>query len=298
MLGRLLALRLPRGEGRVTLLRRRALGDVVLLGSITAPLAERGLSVTVMTDPLYVPLVERLRGVARATPVGSPPDGVLVDLQRDWKSRAAYPLSPVLRKHTLSRLRLLLGLGGRRPSVPEIYGEAAAVPPCPPPWFDLPARPRDTLALAPGAATDLKRWSPERLSAVGRAWPGPVLVIGGPREEELCSAVARGIPGAQVLCERGFQGTLEALAQAKVVLAGDTGLLHLGAACGARPVALFGPTHPADGFFPYREGRVVQLSLPCRPCTRHRATRCREGHHGCMGQDISSVLSAVMSCAS
>ena len=87
--------------------------------------------------------------------------------------------------------------------------------------------------------------------------------------------------------------TLDALGRCSVVVGGDTGLVHLAAACGARPVVVFGPTHPRDGYFAYAGGSAVQLELACRPCTRHRATRCRTGHHGCVDVDVRSVVEAV-----
>lgn len=276
------------------LLRRRALGDVVLLGAITGSVPG---PVTVATDPAYVALAERLIGVDRAVPFGTKLTGRIIDLQRDPQTLLAHPLARKLRKHSLSRWRMLWGLGGGRPTVPELYARAAGVQPRPPPWLDLPACERDTLVLVPGAATAPKRWAPWRFSAVGRSWTGPVAVLGGPGEQALCDEVARGIPHASVLCEEGFTQTLELLARAKVVVAADTGLMHLGAAAGARVVGLFGPTDERDGFFPYRDGQTVSLELPCRPCTRHRVAACAQGHHGCMGQDVPTVLRAVAACA-
>jgi heptosyltransferase II len=51
-----------------------------------------------------------------------------------------------------------------------------------------------------------------------------------------------------------------------------------------RPViALYGPTVEAFGFFPYtRNASVLELPLPCRPCTSQGSARCPLGHHRCM----------------
>jgi ADP-heptose:LPS heptosyltransferase len=280
-------------EGTV-LVRRRALGDVILLGSVTASLPR---PVTVVTEPRYVPLAARLVGVDRAVALGSPVSGRVVDLQRDLRTLLAFPWARRVHKSSLRRWAMLRGLGGGRASVPELYAQACGVRPRPPPWLELPGTPREALALVPGAACAPKQWAPARFVELGRRWGGPVSILGGPGEEALCYAVAAQIPGAVAVCEAGFERTLEALARAIVVVGGDTGLLHLGAAAGARVVALFGPTHPADGFFPYEDGVVIELALPCRPCTRHRASHCAAGHHGCMGQDVPTVLAAVRSCA-
>lgn len=268
------------------LVRRRALGDVVLLGAVTAAVDP---PVTVMTDPRFVSLAARLRGVDQALPWDArPPPGRVIDLQRDLRTLRAYPFARKLRKHTLRRVA---GLG--RPLVTELYARACGVSALPPPWFAVDG-PREALVLIPGASCAPKRWSPASFAAVGRRWTGPVWVIGGAGERALVELVAAAIPGAGALAEDGFDRTLDVLGGARVAVGGDTGLLHLAAACGARPVALFGPTDPRDGFFPY-DGAVVSLALPCRPCARHRVEACRVGHHGCMGQPIDAVVAA---CAS
>lgn len=274
------------------LVRRRALGDVVLLGAITAAVEP---PVTVVTDPPYVALAARLRGVTRAVAFGDDVGpGRVVDLQRDIRTLRAFPWARKVRKHSAARWLRLQGFGSGRPTVPELYARAAGVAPSPPPWFDVPDGPRDGLALIPGASCAPKAWDAERFVAVGRAWPGPVWVLGGPGEEALVERVRRGILGARGVCERGFDATLAALARCGVAVGGDTGLLHLAAACGARPVALFGPTHPDDGFFPY-DGVVLQLELPCRPCARHRVDACAVGHRGCMDQAVDDVMVACSS---
>ena len=70
----------------------------------------------------------------------------------------------------------------------------------------------------------------------------------------------------------GLRGFAAALAETDVVVAGDTGPLHIAAAAGARIVALFGPKN-ADLYGPRSAAEATRLlyhPVPCRPCTRRR----------------------------
>jgi hypothetical protein len=282
-------------EGTV-LVRRSSLGDVVLLGAITAS-APR--PVTVVTDAPYVELAARLRGVSAAVAFGDHGSvrGRVVDLQGSLATRRAFPGAVRLHKRSLRRrLWLWWGIGEGRPAVPEIYAEAAGVPAWRPPWFDLPSATRDTLVLVPGAAHGPKRPQANSLIAAAEAWNGPVVVLGGPGEDAVVQAVASRIGGAEPLVERGFDETLKVFARAAVCVSGDTGLMHLAAATGTPVVTLFGPTHPADGFGCHK-GVIVQNDLSCRPCALHRVNRCAMGDHACMdidGHRIREAMRAAM----
>lgn len=275
------------------LLRRGALGDVILLGSVTS----RVPGCTVVTDARYLGIARRLRGVADAVAWPAVPAGDVVDLQGSLASFGLAPGAPRIRKRSIRRrLRLWAPWIPPRPPVPALYGRALGVLPVAPPWIDVPERPRDALALLPGAAHAPKRWDPARFAEVGRRWGGRVLVLGGPGEGDLVRSVAGAIPGAASLVEDGFDATIDALAGCRVAVGGDSGLLHLAGACGVPVVALFGPTHPSDGFFVY-PGEVVQRELACRPCTLHRLDRCPRVHHRCMDLSVEAVLEAVHRCA-
>lgn len=272
------------------LIRTGALGDVVLVGSVTAALGD----CVVGTSPHLVPLVSRFRGVREARPwreVVSEPD--VVDLQASLRTRRALFArgGRRVRKQSIRRRLWLAGLAGPRPPVPVLYGRAVGVHPVSAPWIEVRATPRRALGLAPGASVGPKRWSASRFAELARAWDGPVIVFGGPDEAARVAEVV-GESGARSIVERGFDRTLDALAEVAVMVSADSGLMHLAGATGARVVALFGPTHPDDGFFVY-PGEVVQRDVACRPCGLHRIQRCHTGHHRCMDLPVAAVLAAV-----
>ncbi len=264
------------------LVRYSSLGDVILAGAVTAALGD----VAFLTLPRYHDIARRLRGVTRVLAPGDPlPAGArVVDLHHNLRSLRVRADVRVERQDLRRRARVWFKAPPADPVVAR-YARAAGVEPVEPPWLPE-ARRGDALVLAPGASHATKRWPWWR--ALAAAWPGPVRAIGGPGEEALVEPLGG-------VCEAGFDRTLAALDGAAVLVAGDTGLLHLGAAAGVPVVGLFGPTTSADGFFAYPPhlARAVELPLACRPCSRFGGPACPVGDHACLRDlDVASVLAA------
>ena len=144
------------------------------------------------------------------------------------------------------------------------------------------------LAIAPGAAHATKRWPLEHWRALvdknvkdGFA----VVVVGGPDDAALGMALADNRKGRVVSAAGSFglQATGALLQRARALVSGDTGVMHMATGVGTPVLALFGPTVEAFGFFPYsRRAAVLELPLPCRPCSTQGGPRCPLGHHRCM----------------
>jgi ADP-heptose:LPS heptosyltransferase len=130
--------------------------------------------------------------------------------------------------------------------------------------YGIPADPRDlrlprpgtpspapgAVLVHPGAASGSRRWPGERFAAVVRCLRAAghhVVLTGGPGEDALVRSVAEhsGQPAGDVLAGGLPPGELSALvADASLVLSGDTGLAHLAVAYGTPSVTLFGPVSP------------------------------------------------------
>ncbi len=154
-------------------------------------------------------------------------------------------------------------------------------------------------AVAPGARWASKRWPPERFAEVVRALAArgfAPLLLGGPGDAELLAAVRASLPGEPVpdTTSLGVGGLAAAIARSAVVVANDSGPVHLASALGVPVVALFGPTSP-ERWRPLSErSQVVRLPLPCSPCSNHGGASCPLGHHACL-RDLPAeqVLAAV-----
>ena len=66
------------------------------------------------------------------------------------------------------------------------------------------------------------------------------------------------------------------MSHCNVVVANDSGLMHLAAALGIPVVAIFGPTHPMLGFAPLGDNiKIICDNVPCSPCSLHGEKPCR-----------------------
>jgi ADP-heptose:LPS heptosyltransferase len=153
---------------------------------------------------------------------------------------------------------------------------------------------RDVVLLNPGGGWAGKTWPAASfggLAAALRARGLTPVVTWGPGEEALADQVVAASGG---IAERCFATTLRELAalagRARLLVAADTGPLHLACAVGTPVVALFGPTDPLrNGPFSPAD-LVVRRVPPCAPCHRRQCAR----HAGVMAEiPVAEVLRAI-----
>ena len=148
--------------------------------------------------------------------------------------------------------------------------------------------------LNPGGGWTSKLWPAERFGELARGLRAlglRPLVTWGPGEEALADRVVAASGGA---ARRSFPTTLldyaEIARRARLVVAADTGPLHIACAVGTPVVALFGPTDPARNGPFAREDVVIRRTPACAPCYSRSCLR----HAGIMdGIAVGEVLAAV-----
>ena len=151
----------------------------------------------------------------------------------------------------------------------------------------LPAGQSSYVVLLPGTNWLTKRWPVDYFAAlVGplKQRYGYASVVAGGAD---AAALAPRIHGAIDLTRRTTLKQLVALlAGAELVIANDSGPMHIAAALGRPMVTVFGPTNPARTGPWGRDDSVVRIDIECSPCYSRRCS-----HISCMkGLGPESVL--------
>jgi heptosyltransferase-1 len=149
--------------------------------------------------------------------------------------------------------------------------------------------------LNPGAAWPNKRWPPACFGAVAasiRANYGlSSLVLWGPGEKDLAHQVADASAGAADVAPPTPIPELAGIArEARLMISGDTGPMHIAAAVGTPLVALFGPTRPERNG-PWALYDVAISRVEACSCVYER--RCRRDVPCIAEIGVDEVLAAV-----
>jgi ADP-heptose:LPS heptosyltransferase len=165
------------------------------------------------------------------------------------------------------------------------WGVEAKMPPGPQFWTntDLPedierelqTLPKPWIALAPSAAWPMKRWPIEHWKTLIASYTDvSFLLLGGP-EDTFLADLQRQAPGRTV----NFAGRLNLmqsatlLKMADLVIANDTGLLHVADQFERPTIALIGPT--AFGYPSHSSSQALEIELKCKPCSKDGRGRCK-----------------------
>ncbi len=301
---------------RILVVRFSSLGDVVLTTPLLRATRARHpqADVTFVVKSRYAELLagnpavtrivalaprEPLRALARR--VGAQAYDARIDLQDSLRSRRLRRhlggTWGVVNRRRLARLALIwLGatLYRDRVAAAEQFFEAASALDVRPdgrpaevfPTADDEARaaalvPEDAVALVPGARWASKRWPAEHWRALAdRLVARGHQVVGVGSEDERPLLGGSGVVDAYGL---PLLTTAAVLRRARVVVANDTGLMHLATAVGRPVIVLLGPTVGAFGYLPYGvPAQVLERPLGCRPCSASGSDHCPLGHHRCM----------------
>ncbi len=205
-------------------------------------------------------------------------------------------------QHEVARYLELVALAGATPAVCEptlpVSDEDRAVVDGVLPWHE---RDRPLVVLHPGASDPRRRWPAASFAAVGDALAGAgarIIITGQGNEHDLVEQVIAAMSCPAIdLCDRLSLPALRGLlSRCRLVVANDTGPLHLAAAVGARTVGIYWCGNMINGGPIGRTRHRAEISwqLSCSDCGRN----CLEGDCGHRPSFVSPVpVAAVLGSA-
>jgi ADP-heptose:LPS heptosyltransferase len=154
-------------------------------------------------------------------------------------------------------------------SIPAAHRERARVL--------LGSAPRPLVAMHVSGGRPVKQWDPARFAEVAQRLvatrAATIVLTGAPGERALIDAVSSTLPAGTFIdasAETSLLTLAAVLAEADVMVTGDTGPMHVAAAVGTPIVAVFGPSDPRRYAPRGALDTVVRVDLPCAPCNRIR----------------------------
>lgn len=237
---------------------------------------------------------------------------VVIDLQHNLRSRNLLKGIPVkvyqFNKQSLKKFLLVnfkLNMMRDLPPIPVRYAETL-------PGLELDDKglevgsPGDIrselpdsgnlIAFCPGSRHYTKMWPHEYYTDLGEILTlrgYKIVLLGGKQDQGICRLIASGIQGAINLCnDNDMFKTIAHMKKCALVVANDSGLMHLACAAKVPVITVFGSTVKEFGFTPFQNPHeVVENSLAkCRPCSHFGRDKCPKKHFNCMMKNTPAML--------
>lgn len=160
-------------------------------------------------------------------------------------------------------------------------------------WSDLPtAHLHGFIGVVIGAALATKQMPLENLKAICAAIQHPIILLGGPEDQEKGAAIAA-IDPIKIYNACGkfnLNESADLVRKSKFIITSDTGLMHIAAAFKKPTLVVWGNTVPEFGMGPFYGNQSVPSinfevsNLKCRPCSKIGYKKCPHKHFNCMQQ--------------
>jgi heptosyltransferase-2 len=154
------------------------------------------------------------------------------------------------------------------------------------------------LAIAMGSRHKTKQIPLDKLVDICKKVNFPVVLLGSNGDMDAADYICERTEKVVSLCGKlSLRESAACIERAKVLLTGDTGLMHIAAALNKPIVSVWGNTVPAFGMYPYmplfpnRYHIVQNDNLSCRPCSKLGFEQCPKKHFKCMNDiDVNRII--------
>jgi ADP-heptose:LPS heptosyltransferase len=154
------------------------------------------------------------------------------------------------------------------------------------------------IGIVIGASFYTKKLPVYKLQELCKKIDHPIILLGGP-EDAAAGEEIKKVDSVKVYNACGkfsLNESADLVRKAKLIIAHDTGFMHIAAALKKPVIAVWGSTTPSFGMYPYYGANFLsrQIASPsddmqvhklwCRPCTKIGRRKCPQGHFKCMKQ--------------
>jgi len=154
--------------------------------------------------------------------------------------------------------------------------------------YHLPRK--NYIVIAPGSKWKTKRWTVEGFKDLIKYLQkrdNVVVLLGGMEDREYADSILNSLDKKDNLLDlvgkTNLRESFSIIKNAEILISNDSAPVHMAVAFNTPVIDIYGPTVRDFGFYPYRNGTVVELiGLECRPCGLHGHNECPEGHFKCM----------------
>ncbi len=166
--------------------------------------------------------------------------------------------------------------------------------------FDLKQLPKDFhkgyVAIAIAGTYFTKRLPADKhLETISQA-EVPYIILGGRNERPMAELIEQQTKGKVLnLCGKlSINQSASIVKQARLVIANDTGLMHIAAAFKKKILSIWGSTTPELGMTPYLAHPASQQQrvpgLKCQPCSKIGRHQCPKSHFRCMQEQNTTEM--------
>ncbi|BDS12531.1 glycosyltransferase family 9 protein [Aureispira anguillae] len=160
------------------------------------------------------------------------------------------------------------------------------------------------IAFVIGAAHATKRLPPAKIKAICSLLKTKLIVLIGGKGDLAAAQIAQeaGAHLINICGQLNLHQSASVVQQAGLVVAHDTGFMHIAAALKRPIVSIWGNTVPDFGMYPYlppdapQHHIIEHNALNCRPCSKIGYKRCPKGHFKCMQElDNQTIVNTIQS---
>ncbi len=288
-------------QAKILIIRFSAIGDIVLTSPVLRILQEGlvgGALLHMVTRKRYLPVVEHHPRISKVftfdssvqevmDPLSAEGYDYIIDLQNNLRSslikkRLGVLAFTVKKKNLAKFVWINFGFKWDIPHVVQRYidtlktlglsddgkGLEFDIPQTV--QVDLPYK--DYTAVVIGANHFGKRPDASNWLSILHRIPGNIVIVGGKEEEMMSTALTIDNRVFNVVNKLSLMESAWVVKHANMVVAGDTGLMHIAAAFGKNIISIWGCTRPGLGMSPWRPGLKSVIIEPLgrgdRPCSK------------------------------